>query len=73
MSVIKSGNVAHDNAIALAEGARQVAVASASSQAVVRSAEITFYRAVLSSCRTNNNGSGIEQPLQALRELGPGQ
>jgi hypothetical protein len=73
MSTLKTGNSAHDAAVNLAEGARQVAVASAASQAAVRAAEITFYRAVVASCRANNNGSGIEQPLNALRELGPAQ
>jgi hypothetical protein len=73
MSVIKSGVSAHDAAVNLAEGQRQIAVAAAATQAAVRAAEITFYRAVVSSCRTNNGGSGIEQPLNALRELGPAQ
>jgi hypothetical protein len=70
---MRSGVPAHDAACNLAEGARQVAVAAAATQAAVRAAEITYYRAVVASCRTNNSSSGIEQPLQALRELGPGQ
>jgi hypothetical protein len=70
MAIIKTGNVAHDNAIALAEATRQVAVANAASQAAVRTAEITFYRAVRASCLANNNSAGIEQANSALRELG---
>jgi hypothetical protein len=73
MSVTRSGVRLHDDALSAAEGARQVAVAAASTQAAVRSAEITFFRAYLLSCRTNNGGSGIEPPLTALRELGVGQ
>jgi hypothetical protein len=73
MSVIKSGVKAHDDAIAAAEGVRQVACAPGASAATIKSAEITFYRAVVSSCRANNSGSGIEQALNALRELGVAQ
>jgi hypothetical protein len=72
MSVIKTGVKAHDDAIALAEGVRQVACAPGASAATIKSAEITFYRAVVSSCRTNNSNSGIEQASTALRELGTG-
>jgi hypothetical protein len=71
MSVIKSGVVAHDNAILLAEGQRQVSVAAAgNNQSSVRAAEITFARAALTSCKTNNNGSGAEQFVNMLREMG---
>jgi hypothetical protein len=71
--IYKTGVKAHDDAVALAEGVRQVTCAPGASAATIKSAEITFYRAVVSSCRANNNGSGIEQPLVALRELGVGQ
>jgi hypothetical protein len=70
MAIIKTGNVAHDNAIAAAEATRQVAVAAAASQAAVRTAELAFYRAVRASCLANNNAAGIEQANTALRELG---
>jgi hypothetical protein len=70
MSVIKSGNFIHDSAIAAAEGVRQIAVAAAANQAAVRTAEITFYRAVRASCITNNSASGVSQANAALRELG---
>jgi hypothetical protein len=73
MSTIKSGNSAHDSAVNLAEGVRQVACASGASAATIKAAEITFFRTWVSSCKTNNGGSGIEQPLTALRELGVGQ
>jgi hypothetical protein len=71
MSTIKTGVVAHDSAVNAAEGVRQTAVAAAgNNQALVRTAEITFYRSVAASCRANNNLSGIEQANNALRELG---
>jgi hypothetical protein len=73
MAVIKSGVKAHDDAIAAAEGVRQVSCAPGASAATIKTAEIVFYRAVVSSCRTNNSSSGIEQALNALRELGVAQ
>jgi hypothetical protein len=52
------------------EGTRQTAVAAAATQAVVNSAEITFYRAALASAKAN--GIGIEPIIAALRSLGTG-
>jgi hypothetical protein len=69
----RTGVKSHDDAIALAEGQRQVGIASASSQAQARSTDIQFFRSLTASSRTNNNNSGIEQSLTALRELGVGQ
>jgi hypothetical protein len=69
MSVIQSGNVAHDNAVRAAEGVRQASVAAASTQAAVKAAEITFYRAVQASCRANNNSAGLEAADVALQAL----
>jgi hypothetical protein len=70
MSVTRSGTKAHDDAIAAAEGVRQVACAPGASASTIKTAEIAFYRTVVSSCRANNNSSGIEQALVALHELG---
>jgi hypothetical protein len=71
MSIIRSGVSSHDATCALSEMQRQVAVSAASSQAAVRSAEITHYRTCLASARTN--GCGLDPFLNALHELGPGQ
>jgi hypothetical protein len=70
MSVSKSGNKNHDDAVNAAEGARQVAVAAAATQAAVASAEVAFYRAALASAKAN--GVGIEPFVAALRSLGTG-
>jgi hypothetical protein len=70
MAIIKTGNAAHDLAVAKAEGVRQTAVAAAATQLAVKNAEITFYRAVRDSCIANNSYSGVEQALVALKELG---
>jgi hypothetical protein len=73
MSTIKSGTKAHDDAVNAAEGQRQVACVPGTSAANIKAAEIQFYRTIVTSCRTNNSGSGIEQELMALRELGVAQ
>jgi hypothetical protein len=70
MSISKFGNKSHDDAVNAAEGVRQVAVAAASSQAPVNSAEITFHRAALASAKAN--GIGIEPIVAALKQLGTG-
>jgi hypothetical protein len=72
MSWQKTGNASHDSACISAEGVRQVAVAAASTQAAVRTAEIAFYRAVRASCIANNGYAGVEAAINALRELGTG-
>jgi hypothetical protein len=69
MSISKSGNKSHDDAVNLAESTRQVACAGASQAACV-SAEITFYRTALASAKAN--GVGIEPIVAALRSLGTG-
>lgn len=72
----KTGNLTHDAAVNLAEGARQVSVAAAgtgpSGAVAVRNAEIIFHRAVLSSCRLNNSSAGQEASISALKLLGVG-
>jgi len=51
---IQTGNVAHDNTCLQAEVTRQVAVkAAGSNQASATAAEITFYKTVRDSARTN--------------------
>jgi hypothetical protein len=70
MSISKSGNKSHDDAVNAAEGVRQVAVAAASTQAAVNTAEITFYRAAKASALAN--GCGAEPFISALKQLGTG-
>jgi hypothetical protein len=76
MSWQKTGNRLHDDTCIAAESVHQTAIAGAAmtpaGAAVVRQADINFYRSVLASCRTNNNGSGAEQAISALKELGTG-
>jgi hypothetical protein len=69
MSIVRSGNGTHDTTVAVAEAARQGAVAGAS-QSAVRAAEITFYRAAIVSAQAN--GVNDAQFRTALRELGTG-
>ena len=70
--LVKSGNLVHDNACNLAEGVRQGAVAGNPSQATVNSAEITWARACISSCNSNNGGVGTEPFRRLLVALGTG-
>jgi hypothetical protein len=73
MSQSQSPNQVHNGVVALAEGVRQTAVAAAAasnSQSAAITAEIAFYRAVLTSCRANNNNSGTSGPMTALKALG---
>jgi hypothetical protein len=74
--VIKTGNQAHDSACNLAEAVRQAAVAAATQnpagQVASNNAEIVFARAVIASCRANNNGNGAESYQTVLRALGTG-
>jgi hypothetical protein len=59
----------HEAAVLAAEGARQVALAAASTQAEVRAADATYQRACLTSAVANNPSvAGFHQT--ALRELG---
>jgi hypothetical protein len=68
MSLSKSGNKTHDDAVNAAEGTLQSAIAVASTQAIMRTATITFYRAVLASCVTNSLDQGPSIfALQSLR------
>jgi hypothetical protein len=70
--IVKSGVYAHDLACAIAEGIRQNSVAGATSQVVVNNAEIVYARAIVASCKANNNGAGAEAFQTLLRALGTG-
>jgi hypothetical protein len=71
MSTVKNGVKIHDDLVAVAEGARQSAVAAAgANMASVISAEVTFYKTVAKSCRDNLNYAGVGVAQQALRALG---
>ena len=70
MSISKSGNKSHDDAVNAAEGARQVATAPGATQAACITAEIAFYRTALASAKAN--GIGIEPIVAALKQLGTG-
>jgi hypothetical protein len=72
MSSIKTGNLVHDTTVNVAEGSRQNAVMTATTQAAAKAADIAFYRAARQSCITNNNSSGISPFIQALHSLGTG-
>jgi len=70
MSITKSGVAVHDNTCNAAEMTRQGAVAGATTQAAIRTAEVSFYR----TCRTSaiSNGLSPSQFVFALQELGVG-
>jgi hypothetical protein len=74
--IVKSGNLAHDAACAAAESLRQSATASvamsAAGQVILNNAEIAWARAVIASCKANNNGIGAEPFQTLLRTLGTG-
>jgi len=69
---VQSGNYAHDQACAVAEGVRQAAVAGTPTQTTVNNAEITWARACVASCVANNGGQGAEAFRSLLRALGTG-
>jgi hypothetical protein len=68
------GSSAHNAALLAAEAAWQSAVAgvasTAAGQVVMNAAELAFHRAVVASCKANNNNQGLEASLAALRSLG---
>jgi hypothetical protein len=71
MSQYGGDNQTHKATVSVAEGTRQVAVAAASTQAAVNTAEITFYRSCLASAKTNGVASASVY-MDALRALGTG-
>jgi hypothetical protein len=68
-----TGVKAHDDALFAAQQTYQATAVPGASAAVIRNADIALYRAIVASCKANNNGSGIQPALTALRELGVGQ
>jgi hypothetical protein len=71
MSQPSGGSTAHQSAVRTAELTRQNAVAAAgNSQSSVKAADIAFHRAVVASAIANNNYSGIEPSMSALKSLG---
>jgi hypothetical protein len=73
---IVTGNIAHDAACSVAEAVRQATVAGAAQspagQLVSNTAEITYARAVIASCKANNGGQGATAYQDMLRALGTG-
>lgn len=69
-SVVKTGVLAHDNACLAALTTLQGALPAAATQAAVNALYITFHKAVVASCKANNNSSGMDPSLTALRSLG---
>lgn len=65
---------AHDNAVNAAESTRQgvqaTAAMSPSGQAALNAGEIAYFRAVIASCKANNNSAGMSEAILALRALG---
>jgi hypothetical protein len=61
---------AHRATVQAAEGARQIAVAAASTQAAANAAHVTFYRAARASALANGVQPNVY--VTALRELGTG-
>lgn len=70
MSCTKTGNLAHDNAMLVAENTRQVAQAGAVTAAAAKAADIAFARAGVASCKAN--GINPTQFITQLQELGTG-
>jgi ferritin-like metal-binding protein YciE len=70
MSMIRSGNKAHDDACAIAEGVRQSVVVAGASAATIKASEIAFYRSLVASAKLNGLQHG--QFTSALMELGTG-
>jgi hypothetical protein len=67
MSAHNSPNAAFNAAGNAAEGVRQVAVAAATTQSAVRTAEISYYRTVYAAALANNvSPSNFAQALKSL-------
>jgi hypothetical protein len=77
--IVKTGNVAHDNAVLAAEVTRQNAVNGLAQNALnglamsppgaFSNAEIAYCRAVIASCKANDAG---EMYINTLKALGTG-
>jgi hypothetical protein len=70
MSFTKTGVVAHDTTMTVAEGVRQAAQSGTPTAATVKAADIAFHRAGLASAKMNGIQPG--QFIVALQELGTG-
>jgi hypothetical protein len=70
MSQYGGDNQTHKGNVSAAESTRQVAVAAASTQASVTSAEISFYRTCRTSALANNVSPTVY--IDALKSLGTG-
>jgi hypothetical protein len=69
--IIQHDNKIHQAACVAAESNRQVAVAAANgSAAIVKAAEVAFYRAIVASCQANN--LPFANFTYALQNLGTG-
>ena len=67
-SVTQSGNAVHDLVCAAAlQTCNQAIAAAAGNSASIKSAEQTYYQAVVASCLKNNNGAGVEPAMVTLR------
>jgi hypothetical protein len=66
-SVVKTGVVAHDNACLAALNTLQGALPAATTQNATNALYVTFHRAVIASCKANNNSNGMEPSLVALK------
>ena len=69
MAQIKTFNKTHDDTCAAAEAVCTAAVAAAGTQAAIRAAEITKYKAFLASDRANNNGANASVFIHAIQCL----
>jgi hypothetical protein len=67
---ILEGTPAHISACLSALQTLQTSVPGASTQAAMNALFVTYYRAIIASCKANNNNAGIGPPLDALRSLG---
>jgi hypothetical protein len=68
MSIIKTGNKVHDDALLVAEQVRQAAVEVAGvTEAAVKTAHVAYFRSCIASAKTN--GLMYGQFSLALREM----
>lgn len=69
-SRILEGTPAHIAACLAALTTLQGGLVTASTQAAVNALYITYHKAIVASCKTNNNGAGLGPSNDALRSLG---
>jgi hypothetical protein len=66
----KTGNFAHDTAMAAAAVAWHAAVVPGASAATIKAADLAYARAAALSCQNNNNYSGSSVFNTMRKELG---